>query len=156
MSPQGHWSFLIICWISGVFIGICVPGKVTGLQDTHNHAQGKWFCSTLGPNTGLVFVWSISGWTMFIGLTVWSRGSRCCACAGITRVQYIHIPTSYRKSPRAAHTILMLVTTFVVFYVLNSIFAFYVITLIGSYLWLMHTSCFGFMFSYYLSLTADP
>uniref|UniRef100_A0A7N5KQE9 Vomeronasal type-1 receptor n=1 Tax=Ailuropoda melanoleuca TaxID=9646 RepID=A0A7N5KQE9_AILME len=75
----------------------------------------------------LVFSWSISG-AMFIGLMVWSSGSM---------VLLLH---GHHKRARSARTILLLVTTFVVFYMWNSIFAFYVITLIGSYLWSMHTS----------------
>uniref|UniRef100_A0A452TBP2 Vomeronasal type-1 receptor n=1 Tax=Ursus maritimus TaxID=29073 RepID=A0A452TBP2_URSMA len=86
-------------------------------------------------NLRLVFSWSISG-AMFIGLMVWCSGSM---------VLLLH---GHHQRTRATRTILMLVTTFVVFYMRNSIFAFYVITLIGSYLCILdaYFLCFGFMF----------
>eukprot|EP00069_Balaena_mysticetus_P011847 bmy_21469T0 len=62
---------------------------------------------------------------MFIGLMIWSSGSMVFLLHRYhQRVQYIHTPTDYHKWPpdsRATQTILMLVVTFVIFYVLDSI-----------------------------------
>ncbi|KAF3815040.1 hypothetical protein GH733_017316, partial [Mirounga leonina] len=98
----------------------------------HQMAWSTTLCST-APNTSLVFLWCISD-AMFMGL-MWLDGADP-AQASPESVVYSQPQWSPQIPPetRAAHTILMLVTTCVVFYMLNSIFAFYVITLIGSYL----------------------
>ncbi|ELR44472.1 hypothetical protein M91_20299, partial [Bos mutus] len=59
------------------------------------------------------------------------------------RVQHIHSATGHHRCPletRAAHNILMLVVTFVIFYLLNSIFSFRISAFLESCLWLIQTS----------------
>ena len=78
-------------------------------------------------------------------------------------MQYIQAPNSAQKCPLesiAAHTILMLVVTFVSFYVLNSSFAFYVTAFLDFHLHLIDTSsilvlCFP-TFSAFLLILYNP
>uniref|UniRef100_A0A8D0Z527 Vomeronasal type-1 receptor n=1 Tax=Sus scrofa TaxID=9823 RepID=A0A8D0Z527_PIG len=142
-----------VLWIFGVLMYIHVPLKITGPQDMHNYTdtQGNWFCSSSGPDTGFGCLWSISD-VLFIGLMAWSSGSMLLLLhRHHQRMQYIH---------RAAHTILMLVVTFVFFFVLNSSFAFYVTAYTHLHLWLIQTthllaSCFP-TFSPFFLILGDP
>uniref|UniRef100_A0A8C6E5M4 Vomeronasal type-1 receptor n=1 Tax=Moschus moschiferus TaxID=68415 RepID=A0A8C6E5M4_MOSMO len=140
------------CWMFSILMYIFVPLKITGPQNMHNYtdSQGNWFCSSSLPKAGFVYLWSISDAT-FISLMVWSSGSMVfLLLRHHQRVQYIHTPTGYHRCPpetRATHTILLLVVTFVIFYVLNSVFAFYATALFDFRLWLIQTcdvlvSCF--------------
>uniref|UniRef100_A0A8C0DZE9 Vomeronasal type-1 receptor n=1 Tax=Balaenoptera musculus TaxID=9771 RepID=A0A8C0DZE9_BALMU len=136
-----HWS----CWMLRVLMNIFVSVTVTGPQYMGNETdnQGKWFCSSSSPFADIVILWSTSD-AMFIGLMIWSSGYMVLLLhRHHKRVQYIHTPTGYHKCPpetRATHTILMLVVTFVNFYILNSIFAFYTTAFLDSRLWLMQAT----------------
>uniref|UniRef100_A0A667ISN8 Vomeronasal type-1 receptor n=1 Tax=Lynx canadensis TaxID=61383 RepID=A0A667ISN8_LYNCA len=81
---------------------------------------------------------------IFVGLMICSGGSMVPLLhRHHQKIQYIHNCKGYRKCPpetRAPHAIGMLVAIFGVFYMLNSILAFDIVTLVGSYLWLMYTS----------------
>ncbi|KAI4535011.1 hypothetical protein MG293_015871 [Ovis ammon polii] len=72
------------------------------------------------PSAGTVVLWSTSD-AVFIGLVVWSSGSSVLLLhRHHQRVRYIHTPTGHHRCPpetTAARTILMLVVTFVIFYV---------------------------------------
>ncbi|KAG5201217.1 hypothetical protein JEQ12_005751 [Ovis aries] len=72
------------------------------------------------PSAGTVVLWSTSD-AVFIGLVVWSCGSSVLLLhRHHQRVPYIHTPTGHHRCPpetTAARTILMLVVTFVIFYV---------------------------------------
>uniref|UniRef100_A0A8C0DVZ3 Vomeronasal type-1 receptor n=1 Tax=Balaenoptera musculus TaxID=9771 RepID=A0A8C0DVZ3_BALMU len=156
-----HWS----CWMLRVLMNIFVSVTVTGPQYMGNETdnQGKWFCSSSSPFADIVILWSTSD-AMFIGLMIWSSGYMVLLLhRHHKRVQYIHTPTGYHKCPpetRATHTILMLVVTFVNFYILNSIFAFYTTAFLDSRLWLMQAThilalCFP-TFSPFLLILRDP
>ena len=153
------------CWMLSFLMYIVVPPKITGPQNMHNctDCQGNWFCSSSFPKAGFVYLWSISD-AMFISLMVWSSVSMMLLLhRHHQRVQSIHTSTGhYRRPPetRATCTILMLVVTFVIFYMLNSTFAFYAIALFDFRLWLIQTcdvfiSCFPTI-SPFLLLLRDP
>lgn len=88
----------------------------------------------------MIILWSCLD-AVFIGLMVWGSGSM----VGLLhrhhqRVQHIHTPNGPHRcsaETRAAHTILMLVVTFIVFYMMNSTFAFYITVFLDTQLWLM-------------------
>ncbi|XP_070307974.1 vomeronasal type-1 receptor 4-like [Odocoileus virginianus] len=140
------------CWMLSFLMNIYVPVTVTGPQDTNNYTDnhGKWFCSSSAPKARFLYLWSVSD-AVFIGLMVWSSGSMVLLLLRHRqRVQYIHTPTGHHRCPpetRAARTILMLVVTFVTFYLLDCIFAFHIAAFLGLHISLLHTanilaSCF--------------
>ena len=153
------------CWMFSVLMYILVPLKITGPWDTHNYTDtwGQWFCSPLATNAGFVYLWSVSD-AVFLTLMGWSSGSMVLLLLRHRqRVQYIHTPTGHHRCPpetRAAHTILMLVVTFFIVYILNSTFSFYITVVLEFRLWLIQTSdvlasCFPTV-SPFLLLLRDP
>nr|XP_015105028.1 vomeronasal type-1 receptor 1-like [Vicugna pacos] len=151
------------CWMISVLMNVYIPVTVTGPQKTGNDTDTHWFCSVSSPSAGAVILWSFPD-AMFIGLTVWSSGSMVLLLhRHHQRVQYIHTPTGHHRCPpetRAAHTILLLVVIFVIFYVPSSVFTFYMAAFLDSRLWLMQTSdvlvsCFPTV-SPFLLLLRDP
>ncbi|XP_058386330.1 vomeronasal type-1 receptor 1-like [Diceros bicornis minor] len=134
-----------ICWMFSFLMNIYIPTIITGAQDIGNDTdfQGKWFCSSSSSGAEMVILWSVSD-AMFIGIMGWASGSMVLLLyRHHQRVQYIHTLNIYYKCPpetRAAHTILILVVTFVIFYILNSILAFYITVFLDTRLWLMQIS----------------
>ena len=135
-----------------ILMNICIPLMITGPENTRNDTdnQEKWFCSPTAPYTAFMSFWSISD-AVFLTLMVWSSGSMVLLLLRHRqRVQHIHSATGHHRCPletRAAHNILMLVVTFVIFYLLNSIFSFRISAFLESCLWLIQTfsvlaSCF--------------
>ncbi|CAM9958026.1 unnamed protein product [Rangifer tarandus platyrhynchus] len=133
------------CWMLSLLTYILVPLKITGPRDTHSYTEtwGKCFCSPSAPNAGFVYLWSVSD-AVFLTLMVWSSGSMVLLLLRHhQRVQYIHTHTGHRRCPpetRAARTVLMLMVTFVVVYILNSTLCFYITAALEFRLWLMQTS----------------
>ncbi|XP_019833940.2 vomeronasal type-1 receptor 1-like [Bos indicus] len=164
-APRLTRSFCCTCWIFSVLMYIYVPVKITASPKRHNYtdAQGDWFCSSSSPSAEIVVLWSTSD-AAFIGLMIWSCGSMVLLLhRHRQRVQYIHTPTGHHRRPpetRAAHTTLMLVVTFVTFYVATSILAFYINAFFDFRQWLIQTSdvllsCFPTV-SPFLLLLRDP
>nr|XP_036881602.1 vomeronasal type-1 receptor 1-like [Manis javanica] len=120
-----------VCWVFAAIKSTYIALKITDAQNTGNDTdtQGRWFCSSSFPRAGVATVLSCPD-AVFIGLMVWASGSM----VGLLRrhhqrVQHIHTPKGPHSCPpetRAAHTILMLVVTFVVFYMMNLVFTFYI------------------------------
>ena len=164
-APKVTGPSCCTCWMLSLLMYIYLPVKITGPQDTHNYtdSQDNWFCSVSGNVIGLGYLWSISD-AVFITLMVWSSGSMVLLLhRHHQRVQYIHTPTGHHRcapETRAAHTILMLVVTFVTFYALDCIFALCIAAFLDFRLSLLHTtnvlaSCFPTV-SPLLLLLRDP
>ena len=144
-APRVTGPSCCTCWMLSLLMYIPVPLKITGPQDTHNYtdSQGKWFCSISGTVTGFGYLWFISD-AMFITLMVCSSGSMVLLLhRHHQRVQYLHTPAGHHRCPpetRAAHTILMLMVTFVTFYLLNYSLVFHISASSDFRLWLLQVS----------------
>ncbi|XP_036782318.2 vomeronasal type-1 receptor 2-like [Manis pentadactyla] len=164
-TPKVTGPSSCVCWVFAALTNIYTPVNVTAAQNTGNYTdmQGRWFCSSSSPRAGGVILWSCPD-AVFIGLMVWASGSM----VGLLRrhhqrVQHIHTPRGPHSCPpetRAADTILMLVVTFVIFYMMNFIFIVYITLFLDLQLWLIQTCnilalCFPTV-SPFLLILRDP
>ncbi|XP_036742934.2 vomeronasal type-1 receptor 4-like [Manis pentadactyla] len=163
-APRVTGPSCCVCWVLGLLLNISIPVNVTDAQNTGNDTdtQGRWFCSSSSPRADVGILSCPDA--VFIGLMVWASGSML----GLLRrhhqrVQHIHTPRGPHSCPpetRAAHTILMLVVTFVVFYMMNLVFTFYITVFLDLQLWLIQTCnilalCFPTV-SPFLLILRDP
>ncbi|XP_017502379.3 vomeronasal type-1 receptor 1-like [Manis javanica] len=143
-TPKVTGPSCCVCWVFAALTNTYILLKITDAQNTGNdtNTQGRWFCSSSFTRAG-VAIMLLCPDAMFIGLMVWASGS----VVGLLRrhhqrVQHIHTPKGPHSCPpetRAAHTILMLVVTFVVFYMMNLVFTLYITLFLDLQLWLIHT-----------------
>uniref|UniRef100_A0A8C6G7A3 Vomeronasal type-1 receptor n=1 Tax=Mus spicilegus TaxID=10103 RepID=A0A8C6G7A3_MUSSI len=114
------------CWFFSVLSNIHIPIKVTGPQITDNNtdSKSKFFCSTSGFTVRIVFL-QFSHDATFMSIMVWTSVSMVLLLhRHRQRMQHILTPNQDARGQaesRATHTILMLVVTFVSFYLLNFI-----------------------------------
>ncbi|NP_001160230.1 vomeronasal 1 receptor 159 [Mus musculus] len=114
------------CWFFSVLSNIHIPIKVTGPQITDNNTDSKsnLFCSTSGFIVGIVFLQFAYDAT-FMSIMVWTSVSMVLLLhRHRQRMQHILTPnqnTRGQAESKATRTILMLVFTFVSFYLLNFI-----------------------------------
>ena len=114
------------CWFFSVLSNIHIPIKVTGPQITDNNTDSKsnLFCSTSGFIVGMVFL-QFSHDATFMSIMVWTSVSMVLLLhRHRQRMQHILTPNQNPRGQaesKATHTILMLVFTFVSFYLLNCI-----------------------------------
>ncbi|XP_036742935.2 vomeronasal type-1 receptor 2-like [Manis pentadactyla] len=164
-APKVPGPSCCVCWVFAALTNIYTPMNVTGAQITGNvtDTQGRWFCSSSSPRTGVGILWSCLD-AVFIGLMVSASSSMVCLLRRHHKtVQHIHTPNGPRNCPpetRAANTILMLVVTFVIFYTMNFIFIVYITLFLDLQLWLIQTCnilalCFPTV-SPFLLILRDP
>ena len=114
------------CWFFSVLSNIHIPIKVTGPQitDNNNDSKSKLFCSTSGFSVGIVLLQFAYDAT-FMSIMVWTSVSMVLLLRSHRqRMQHILTPNQNPRGQaesKATHTILMLVFTFVSFYLLNFI-----------------------------------
>ena len=131
------------CWLFGVLYNVYIPMKVSGPQNTHNKTdiKSKWFCVTSGFSVGIVFLWFAHD-AIFISIMVWASVSMVrLLYRHYQRLQYIFPPHQGNRGYaeiRAAHSIVMLVVTFVSFHLLHCICFILHIVFVDSNLWLRH------------------
>ncbi|NP_001160210.1 vomeronasal 1 receptor 104 [Mus musculus] len=126
-SVPNLWNYSCYsCWFYSVLSNIHIPIKVTGPQITDNNTDSKsnLFGSTSGFIVGMVFL-QFSHDATFMSIMVWTSVSMVLLLHR-HRQQMQHILTPNQDArgqaeTRATHTILMLVVTFVRFYLLNCI-----------------------------------
>ena len=113
------------CWFFSVLSNIHIPIKVTGPQITDNNTDSKsnLFCSTSGFIVGIVLQFAHDA--TFMSIMIWTSVSMILLLhRHCQRMQDILTPNQNPRGQaetRATRTILMLVVTFVSFYLLNCI-----------------------------------
>uniref|UniRef100_A0A8C6G6G4 Vomeronasal type-1 receptor n=1 Tax=Mus spicilegus TaxID=10103 RepID=A0A8C6G6G4_MUSSI len=131
------------CWFFSVLNNIYIPIKVTGpqLTDNNNNSKSNLFCSTSEFSVGIVFLRFAHDAT-FMSIMVWTSVSMVLLLhRHCQRMQYIF---TLNQDPRgqaettATHTILMLVVTFVGFYLLSLICIIFYTYFIYSHHFLRH------------------
>ncbi|XP_059108504.1 vomeronasal type-1 receptor 4-like [Peromyscus eremicus] len=106
------------CWLFSVINNVYIPMKIRGPQSTGNdtHNQGKWVCSTSGFSVGIVILLFAHD-AIFISIMAWTSVSMVLLLhRHHQRTQHIFTANQNHRGhaeTRAAHTILMLVVTFV-------------------------------------------
>ncbi|XP_028635265.1 vomeronasal type-1 receptor 1-like [Grammomys surdaster] len=131
------------CWLFSVLNNAHIPMTVSGPQKKHNdtNSKSKWVCSTTGFSVGTGIL-SFAHDAMFISIIIWTSVSMVILLnRHHQRLLYIQSPKQKLRAYaeiRAAHTILMLVVTFVTFYLLDCICTFFHISFVDSWLWLRH------------------
>ncbi|XP_076429361.1 vomeronasal type-1 receptor 4-like [Peromyscus maniculatus bairdii] len=155
----GHWGRLMLrgrapnvlsyscysCWLFSVLNNVYIPMKVTAPQSPGNDTNNirKWVCSISGFSVGMVIL-RFSNDAIFISIMVWFSVSMVLLLyRHHQRTQ--HILTANRNhrghaETRAAHTILMLVVTFVSFYVLDCFCRLFQVSFTDSRIWLRHVN----------------
>ncbi|XP_031240076.1 vomeronasal type-1 receptor 1-like [Mastomys coucha] len=114
------------CWAFSILNNIYIPFKVTGPHTSDNNTdfKSKLFCSTSGFSVGIVFLRFAHDAT-FMSIMVWTSFSMVFFLHRHRQVmQHILTPNQDNRGQaeiRATNTILMLVFTFVSFYLLNLI-----------------------------------
>ncbi|XP_076783551.1 vomeronasal type-1 receptor 4-like [Arvicanthis niloticus] len=142
-SPKVISYYCCSCWLFSVLYNVYIPMKVSGPQNTHNETdiKSKWVCSTSGFSVGIVFLQFFHD-AIFISVTV----STSVFMVHVLyrhhqRLKHILTPHQEHKGYaeiRAAHSIVMLVVTFVSFYLLHCICFILHTFFADSCLWLRH------------------
>ncbi|XP_021045079.1 vomeronasal type-1 receptor 4-like isoform X1 [Mus pahari] len=129
------------CWLFSVLNNAYIPMNISGPQKSHNNSdsKGNWICSISGVSVDMNFL-RFSHDIIFIGIMAWTSASMVIHLnKHHQRMHYLHNPNQNNRvhaENRAAHTILMLVVTFVSLYILNCICIVFHISFIESRLWL--------------------
>uniref|UniRef100_A0A8C9DLW9 Vomeronasal type-1 receptor n=1 Tax=Prolemur simus TaxID=1328070 RepID=A0A8C9DLW9_PROSS len=149
-APQCIGPLSILCWILNMLVNTILLQYVTGPQNRKNNTKEKDFgyCSAVDFENSIVKFLHIillsSCDVLCLGLMIWANGSMVCILhRHKQQVQHIHrTHLSPRSSPesRVTQSILVLVSTFVSFYTLSSIFTLLVTILPNPGLWLVNTS----------------
>ncbi|XP_028639193.1 vomeronasal type-1 receptor 4-like [Grammomys surdaster] len=133
------------CWFFSVINNIYIPIKITGPEKAENinDSKSKLFCSNSGFSVGIVLLRFAHDVT-FISIMVWTSVSMVLLLhRHRQRMQCILTPNQNPRGQaetRATHTILMLVVTFVGFYLLNFICIIFHTFFIDSHLFVRHCS----------------
>uniref|UniRef100_A0A8C8ZKF0 Vomeronasal type-1 receptor n=1 Tax=Prolemur simus TaxID=1328070 RepID=A0A8C8ZKF0_PROSS len=149
-APQCIGALSILCWILNMLVNTIILQYVTGQQNSINNTNEKdlGYCSAVDTGNSIVkfvhFILLSSYDVLCLGLMTWASGSMVCILhRHKQQVQHIHrTHLSPRSSPesRVTQSILVLVSTFVSFYTLSSIFILFLTIFPNPGLWLVNTS----------------
>lgn len=148
-SPKYIISPCILSWMFHLLVNVIVAMRMTGQTQSRNISvkSNLGYCSCLFVNTVMESICSIifsSVDVICLGLMIWASGSMILFLhRHKQQVQYIH---SARQSPqispgtRATKSIMILVSSFVIFYSLSSAVEMYAHLFNNPQLWLVNTS----------------
>ena len=160
-GPQGHWSFLLHLLDAQSLNVLWKPL----LRRTDTTMLITKECGFAHPQVLLMALAPCGPSLMPCSVASWSGPvAPWCFCTDTARGRSISTPPAKHHrctlETRATHTIPMLVLTFVIVYILNSIFSFHTASFSNIHLWLIQTSqvlvsCFP-TFSPFLLILRDP
>ncbi|XP_016072701.1 PREDICTED: vomeronasal type-1 receptor 4-like [Miniopterus natalensis] len=143
-------SSCFLCWISNLLINIFIPTNLEAPWRSHNYSniQSHGLCFSEIPSpvtiTRHIIVMTVSD-AVFMGLMIGTSVYMVLLlCRHHQRVRHVHtLRNAHRLSPesKATQTILLLASTFILFYLTNSIVTFYNV-FFTSHTWLPYASSF--------------
>ena len=145
ISPKVVSYSCFSCWLFSVLNNAYIPMNVSGPQKSHNDSDSKdnWICSISGVSVDMNFL-RFSHDIIFLGIMAWTSVSMVIHLnRHHQRMNHIHKVNQNNRGhaeTRAAHTILMLVVTFVSLYILNCISILFHISFVESRLWLRYAT----------------
>ncbi|XP_005412798.1 PREDICTED: vomeronasal type-1 receptor 1-like [Chinchilla lanigera] len=140
----------ILCWIFNLLMNTFIPINIEGLQHSHNSTMVRDYglCSSRNSETSTpkyAFLMTLAD-VLFLGLMAWASAYMVLLLYRHQQtVKHIHTThNSHRFSPeaKATQTILLLASTFILFYLINSFLAIYNTVSFKPHLWLQHTTMF--------------
>ena len=140
ISPKVVSYSCFSCWLFSVLNNAYIPMNVSGPQKTHNDSdsKGNSICSISGVNVDMHFL-RFSHDIIFLGIMAWASVSMMIHLnrhhQRMNRIHKVNQNNRGHAETRAAHTILMLVVTFVSLYILNCISILLHISFVESRLW---------------------
>ncbi|XP_052036905.1 vomeronasal type-1 receptor 4-like [Apodemus sylvaticus] len=143
ISPKVMRYSCYSCWFFSVLNNAYIPMNASGPQKTHNgtDSKGKWVCSLSDVSVGMSFL-RFAQDILFISIMIWTSFSMVIHLnRHHQRMHYIHNHNQKLRAyaeTRASHTIVMLVVTFVTFYLLDCICTFFHISFANTRFWLRH------------------
>ncbi|EDL31297.1 vomeronasal 1 receptor 59 [Mus musculus] len=143
ISPKVVSYSCFSCWLFSVLHNAYIPMNVSGPQKTHNDSdsKGNSICSISGVNVDMHFL-RFSHDIIFLGIMAWTSVSMMIHLnrhhQRMNRIHKVNQNNRGHAETRAAHTILMLVVTFVSLYILNCISILFHISFVESRLWSRH------------------
>ncbi|NP_001160897.1 vomeronasal 1 receptor cavPorV1R641 [Cavia porcellus] len=140
----------VLCWIFNLLMNIFIPINMEGLQHGHNSTKllDYGLCSSRDSETSTIRYTFLMTLADVVFLALMAGASAYMVLLLHTHQQTVkHIYStnkSHRFSPetKATQTILILASTFIVFYLTNSFLTIYSTLILKSRLWLQHTNAF--------------
>ncbi|XP_076783512.1 vomeronasal type-1 receptor 4-like [Arvicanthis niloticus] len=137
-----------LCWTIQLLVYVFIPIYTTDIWSVQNVSGVKEFgyCAVVNPGriiNILNVVFLTFNDVMFLGLMMWASGSMVfILIKHKQRVEHIHKSLSPRSSleTRATQSILILVSTFVVFYVISIVLTFYLSVMDVTFRWLTNAN----------------
>ena len=145
ISPKVVSYCCYSCWLFSVLNNAYMLMNVSGPQKSHNDSdsKGNSICSISGVSVDMNFL-RFSHDIIFLSIMAWTSVSMVIHLnRHHQRMNHIHKVNQNNRGhaeTRAAHTILMLVVTFVSLYILNCISILFYISFVESRLWLRYVT----------------
>ena len=145
ISPKVVSYSCFSCWLFSILNNAYMPMYVSGPQKSHNDSdsKGNSICSISGVSVDMNIL-RFSHDIIFLSIMAWTSVSMVIHLhRHHQRMNHIHKVNQNNRGhaeTRAAHTILMLVVTFVSLYILNCISILFHISFVESRLWLRYAT----------------
>ena len=143
ISPKVVSYSCFSCWLFSILNNAYMPMYVSGPQKSHNDSdsKGNSICSISGVSVDMNIL-RFSHDIIFLSIMAWTSVSMVIHLnRHHQRMNHIHKVNQNNRGhaeTRAAHTVLMLVVTFVSFYLLDCICTFFHISFVNTRFWLRH------------------